>query len=269
MSWMDRSPQLAGQVQVKFRSLIRTVEGAKESTQKLEEITQLGKDEEEKVVIKGPGLGAQLFSTARATVIKFFTIVVLFFFLVARGQEIIQSLSAYRYIGGERYALGSGVPLNEILLQIQRELSTYLGTMTLVNLVLGAVTALAMMFLGMPNPVLWGAVAAILNYVPYIGPLVNVLILAVVSLATFESPLRIIAPPAIFLCLQTLEGEFITPMILGNRLKTNPVVVFLFVLFWSWIWGIMGTLLALPILVTLKSISKNIDVSKTLGCWLR
>ena len=145
-----------------------------------------------------------------------------------------------------------------LLFKVQREISIYLATISTINVLLGAATAAVMALLGMPNPVLWGVVAALMNFIPYVGPGVTLFILAVVSALTFEDVYRILLPPACFLAMITLEGQFLTPILLGKRLTLNPLFVFLSMFFWGWMWSYPGIVLAMPILSTIKILSENI-----------
>jgi predicted PurR-regulated permease PerM len=156
----------------------------------------------------------------------------------------------------------------DIFRQAERDISTYLVTITLVNITLGAVTAAAMYLLGMPNPVLWGVLAAVLNYVPYLGPLTTFGVIALVSLLTFDQLSEAILPPLVFLGLTSLEGQVLTPLFLGRRLTLNPVAVFLALLIWGWLWGIPGILLAVPLLATFKIFCDNIEPLAPIGEFL-
>jgi predicted PurR-regulated permease PerM len=109
-----------------------------------------------------------------------------------------------------------------------------------------------MLLLGMPNPVLWGVVAGLLNFIPYFGPLVVVLVLVLAGFLSFESTLGALTPSISYLAIHALESNFITPAALGRRLTLNPVVIFLSLMFWTWLWGVPGALLAVPLLMTLK-----------------
>jgi predicted PurR-regulated permease PerM len=109
--------------------------------------------------------------------------------------------------------------------------------------------------LGVPNPALWGALAALLNYMPYAGAMLNVVILAVVGLLSFEELWRGLLPAAVFLVLTTLESDLITPTVVGRRLTLPPLMVFLSLLVWGWMWGVAGALLAVPLLVILKVVA--------------
>jgi predicted PurR-regulated permease PerM len=113
----------------------------------------------------------------------------------------------------------------------------------------GLVVGLAMFLLGVPQPHLWGALAAVLNFALFVGPVVMALILLGVGLATFADPLLMVAPPLIFVVLNFIEGQFVTPSVLGARLALNPLAVFVTIAFWLWLWGPIGAFLAVPILI--------------------
>jgi predicted PurR-regulated permease PerM len=117
---------------------------------------------------------------------------------------------------------------------------------------MGIFLGIGMYLLGMPNPVLWGVMAGFLVFIPYVGPLIGISIVSLVALLTFDSLGRILLVPAIYLALETLQGQILTPMILGFRLALNPVAIFISLILWGWIWGITGALLAVPILTVFK-----------------
>lgn len=128
------------------------------------------------------------------------------------------------------------------------QVSRYLVSITLINIALGVAVSLAMLALGVPTPLLWGLLAAVLNYVVYIGPAVMALILLMVGLATFSGA-GIAAPAAVYLCVNFVEAQFVTPQVLGKQLTINPFVVFLALVFWLWIWGPAGGFVAVPLLL--------------------
>ncbi len=135
---------------------------------------------------------------------------------------------------------------------IEHDVSRYLFTIAVINTVLGVLVAAVMWMLSMPNPVLWGVLAGTLNFIPYIGPFITLSTIAAAALLTFPTVPAALLPPAVFLVLTTLEGQLITPLILGARLLLNPVAIFLGIIFWGWLWGIVGALLAVPITMSLK-----------------
>jgi predicted PurR-regulated permease PerM len=147
---------------------------------------------------------------------------------------------------------------------VRTEVSRYYVSVALINLGLGLATAIITMLLGMPNPLLWGAVAAVLNFVPYVGPAITLLLLTIVAFVTFQSIGHVAAVAGSFLGVATIEGQFIQPLILGRRLELNPLIVFLALWFWGWFWGIPGIIIAVPSLVVLKVIAEHSKNGKPL-----
>jgi predicted PurR-regulated permease PerM len=135
---------------------------------------------------------------------------------------------------------------------LEREVSVYLLTISCVNAALGLATALSMWLLGMPNPVLWGVVAAILNFVPYFGSSVTLAVLSVVAILAFDTLPRALLVPAVFLALAALEGQVISPIVLGRRMALSPPVVVIALIAGGSIWGIVGLLIAVPVLAMVK-----------------
>jgi predicted PurR-regulated permease PerM len=132
---------------------------------------------------------------------------------------------------------------------VEQNLAAYLGVVTVINGALGALVAIGAFLFGLPNPVIFGFLAALLNYIPYIGPACMVLILLGVGLVSFPSLGQALIAPAAFVGLTTLEGQFVTPAVLGRRLTLNPLTIFLSLAFWAWLWGPIGAFLAVPIAI--------------------
>ena len=140
----------------------------------------------------------------------------------------------------------------EITRSVQGEIGRYFASTTLINAGLGVCTALAMMGLGMPSPALIGTVAAVLNFVPYLGSLVTLAGILVTAAVTFDTAWQIALPPLAYLALSAIEGQIVQPLILGRSLALNPVVLFVWMMSWGWLWGIAGFLVAVPMLVALR-----------------
>ena len=138
------------------------------------------------------------------------------------------------------------------LSDVDDHMTTFFGTFTIVNICLGLVTAMLTWFVGLPNPLLWGVLAGVLNYVPYVGPAVVTATLAVIGLLTFSTVGEAVVAPLIFLAVVTVEGQFLTPMLMGRRLELNPFAVFLSIAVWTWLWGPIGAFLAVPMLIALS-----------------
>ena len=127
--------------------------------------------------------------------------------------------------------------------------STYLGTITLINLGLGGLTALVLWWLGMPSPVMWGGIVAVANYIPYLGPIVAALLLFLGGLMIYPDIWGALLPPAAFISFHLIEANFFTPMVVGERLEINPLSILIALSFWAWVWGTIGALLAVPLLI--------------------
>jgi predicted PurR-regulated permease PerM len=156
----------------------------------------------------------------------------------------------------------------EIFRRVEDDISHYLLTATLINAGLGTVTALALYLLGMPNVMLGGVMVALLNFIPYLGAVVNFIILAVVAILTFDDLSHALLVPSVFLILTTLEGQFITPTILGRSLTLSPVVIFIGLIFWMWMWGIAGAILAVPILAVIEIFCDSFEFLAPIGEFL-
>ena len=151
---------------------------------------------------------------------------------------------------------------------IERKLSNYLFTITLINAALGITIGVAMWLLGMPNPILFGVLAFVFNFVPYIGAIVGVAIAALVGLLTFDHTGAALLPALAYLTLTIIEGQFATPYFVGRRLEMNPVVIFLSVALWAWLWSIVGMLVAVPLLVAVRTFCEHIPRLQAFGTFL-
>lgn len=141
-----------------------------------------------------------------------------------------------------------------VIQDVVDDVSSYLGTITAINVVLGLCIAGALYALGMPFPLMWGGIVVLLNYVPYFGPVVAALLLAVGGLMTFSDIWVALAPPAIMYGFHLVEANVVTPLIVGHRLTINPIMILISISFWGWVWGTTGALLAVPLLIILQTV---------------
>ena len=137
----------------------------------------------------------------------------------------------------------------KIINDIERNLTNYLSVVAVINFVVGLGACLIAYFIGLPNPIAWGVLAFILNFIPYIGALIMEAVLLAVGLVTFPTLIQALIAPVLYFGFTTLEGHFITPSIMGRRLALNPLTVFLALIFWTWLWGPIGAFLAVPLLI--------------------
>jgi predicted PurR-regulated permease PerM len=146
----------------------------------------------------------------------------------------------------------------EISHEIQQNISNYLFSVSLINIGLGMVVSGGLYFMGVPNAAMWGMLVALLNFVPYFGPVAGIILLAAVGFLTFDTLWQAALPPAWYLLLHALEANLITPVLLGRRFTLNPVVIFVSLIFWTWLWGVPGALLSVPILVSMKVVCDRV-----------
>jgi len=149
--------------------------------------------------------------------------------------------------------------------EVQAEMSRYLVMVSVINLGVGTLTAGSMALLGVPDPLLWGAGAAVLNFAPYVGPTMTAIGLSVVGFTTFDTLGHAIAVPVAFLVIAFVEGQLITPTIISRRFALDPTVVFVWLLLWGWLWGIPGVLLAGPLIACFRIVCQHVDSLKSIG----
>jgi len=186
-------------------------------------------------------------SAPYALIQAFFAILVVFFFLsgwTRMRRRTIQSRSSF----------SSAMATARVIQEMVDATSAYLATITIINMLLGALVAFALWILGMPTPLMWGGLVAILNYVPYLGPIAAAVLLALGGLMTFADIWYALVPAAAFVGIHFIEANAITPMLVGRKLTINPLLILLALSYWSWVWGTTGALLAVPLLIILKTI---------------
>jgi predicted PurR-regulated permease PerM len=196
-------------------------------------------------------VAAEVFATTRTALVSTLTTTILALFLLAGGPPMLARLTA---------AAAKDLESSHVLTVInavRSEVSRYYASIALINLGLGTATFLVTMLLGMPNPLLWGVMAAVLNFIPYVGSATTLLLLLVVAFVSFENIGRVLAVGASYLALTTIEGQVVQPLVVGRRLELNPMIVFLALWFGGWFWGIAGIVIAVPSLVALKVIAEH------------
>ena len=260
---VQTAPDIARQLQSKFQSLIPQLKAVQEAGQSVEQLTSgSGAQTTQRVVVEQAGLVA----SAASTMARGFTtigVAALFaVFLLSTGTLFYEKLIAIMpSLSEKKHAL-------RIVYDVETQVSNYLLTITLINVSLGIVVGLSLWAYGFENAFVWGAVAAVMNYLPIMGPLMAVVGLAMLSLATTPTLLAGLVAPAIYLAFHLIEANVVTPLVLGRRLSLNVVAVFLTVILWGWLWGIAGALIAVPFLVILKVAADNIDGMKNLSEFL-
>jgi predicted PurR-regulated permease PerM len=261
--WMGKAPQSLRKIESRIRDLKRPVQTMSRATQQVENITKAaGVPDTAKVQVTTETLGQRMLSRATELVADAVVMFILLYFLLASGDMFLRKLiKVLPSLGDKKRAV-------EIARQIETEISTYLVTITLINVVLGLAVWGLLALVGVPNPLLWGVLATFANYIPLLGPLLMISVLTMVGLLTFPDLPHALMAPGAFVGLHVLESYLLTPTILGRRLTLNPVVIFLGLIFWGWLWGIAGALLAVPIMMVLKIFCEHSEPLAPIGEFL-
>jgi predicted PurR-regulated permease PerM len=262
-SWIASAPQSLRTVEMRLRELKRPVLTLGKATEQVEKFAQVSAGTAPPSVTVGTAtLGQRLFSGATDFATSAFVLFVLLYFLLASGDLFLRKLiKVLPRLEDKRRAA-------EIARQIEEEVSRYLGSVTIINVSLGLGVWIAMWAIGLPNPLLWGAMVMVTNFVPYLGAALCYGVLTVVGMLTFKTLGHCLLPPAIFLALNMIEAFFVTPTILGRRLVLNRVVLFVGLTFWGFLWGIPGAILAVPIIVVFKILCDHIEPLAPIGEFL-
>ncbi len=267
--WATTAPATLKTAEAKLNKIIRPIQRASRTAEQVanaagETAASAGVKTAKpaEVVVAGPSLAARVFGTTQRSVVSVLEVLILLFFLLAAGDLFLQKLiKVLPNVVDKKKAV-------QIARAMESSISTYLLTAATVNLVEGAVVGGIMFLWGMPNPALWGALVVLLEFVPYLGALAMVVILTVAALTTFDAVGHALLIPASFLVVNLIQGNFVTPVVLGHRLALNPVALFIGLAFWFWIWGIAGAFIAVPILATFKIFCDHIESLASVGEFL-
>ena len=252
--WISTTPSNMKEVEQKLRTLQGPISEMQEASESVEKLTEAKEDPTTlKVEVKPPSLTSAVLSTTGSVLVGGTITVSLVFLLLAFGDQLLDGVVHAWPTRRDRKNILT------ITKQAERTISHYLLTYTMINIGLGIVIGLGMWAIGMPNPVLWGVMAACLNYVPFVGLAAGTAIVFVVGVISFDSLTYALLAPAIYLAANGVEANVITPMLLGRSLKLNVVFIFLFIVIWGWMWGIGGALIAVPLLIVAKVICDNIS----------
>ena len=250
-AWMARTPQALAHLETALRDLRKPLQAATSAAHDLGKLANLDGGQPVPVVNTSPGFFSQALVAAPGVLAGVIVVVFLLFLFLLHGDDLLRKfVTLAPHLRAKRDLVGA-------TRQAQHELSLYMITITLINTGLGLATAAALFALKIPDPLLWGGVAALMNFAPFVGPLLTSVALTVVGFGEFASPLSALAAPAAFLGLHLIESQLVTPHLVGRRLALDPVMVFLALIALGWMWGVAGLLLAVPLLSCAKIIAER------------
>ncbi len=262
-TWAKRLPEGIPRLEAHLVVLSEPIHALQRVIQQAEEATDAPGQKGSAIAVRQDlGLTGALFSGTRVVLDGLLTTALVLYFLMVSGdtflRRMVEILPRFR---DKRQAV-------DISQQIAEDISAYLVTITAMNAAVGVATASAMYFCGLGDPLLWGATAFLLNYIPILGPLFGIGIFLLAGMLTFDSLWGALLPPALYFGIHLVEGETLTPMLLARRFTLNPVLVILSLVFWFWMWGVLGAILAVPMLAIMKIMCDRLRPLKALGHFL-
>jgi predicted PurR-regulated permease PerM len=263
IEWLEQAPESIADLRASLRNQANPLENIRQASDAVEEaVTEITQGEEEardpptSVRIVEPDLVDNLIQGIPFAVMSLGLTILLMTFLLLFGNQILRSIvRAGKTLSNQRRIV-------TVAHQIEADISRYLGTITLINTGLALVVAGVMHLLGLPNPLLWGAVAGLLNFAPYLGPIVTIFALFLASIEAMQGLQEMLMPPLVYLVITAIEGQVVTPLLVGQRLKLSPVVILLSVVVIGWIWGLVGALMAVPLVASFRIFLANLPESE-------
>jgi len=213
----------------------------------------------QQVVLASPSVLEQVFFATPTVILEVLLTFLMAFFMIEARVRVRRRLLL------DRQHVGASLKVARVIRDVQDRVAAYILTVGLINVCVGAIVALGAWALGLDAPVMWGGLAALLNFLPYIGPLTMIGILALFGIGTAASPWVGAVPALCYLCLHAIESNVVTPSILGARFTMNPVMILLALSYFTWVWGVVGALLSVPILLTLTALVDHLGKPNLIG----
>ena len=259
--WLQKAPAGLTELQRKLLPVKKSVAQVAQATGEIEKLASTNAETKTVEVKKHP-FAEMFFMRTPEFIASAVLLVILLYFLLVYDQVFIAKLvKLLPTLSNKKAAVG-------ITHDIESQVSRYLFTITAINSCLGLAVGTAVALLGLPNPVMWGVMVALLNFIPYLGALAGIICMTVGAVLSFDSLGYALLFPAVYLALGVLEGSFITPWVMGRSLTLNPVIILLSLTFWGWMWGIVGIILAVPILAAFKIFCAHIKPMEPLAEFL-
>jgi predicted PurR-regulated permease PerM len=251
-SWAQELPAGIPKLQERLSFLSRPIAAFQKFADQAQGLAQGDQPKAVPVAVQGSALSDRLLTGTRSLASGLLETVLVLFFLLVSGDTFLRRLvEILPRFKNKRQAV-------DISQQIERDVSAYLFTITIMNLAVGIATGAVMALCGMSDPVLWGTVAFLLNYIPVLGPMTGVVVFLLAGLLSINSLWVAFLPAGLYLLIHLVEGETVTPMLLARRFTINPVLVILSLVFWYWMWGVPGAILSTPMLAITKIICDRI-----------
>jgi predicted PurR-regulated permease PerM len=259
-TWAQRLPEGIPRLEAHLAVLKGPIQALQKVIQQAEQVVDTSGEKGFPIAVRRDlGLTGALFAGTRAVLDGLFTTILVLYFLLVSGDIFLRRMvEVLPKFSNKRQAV-------DISQQIGEDISAYLVTITAMNAAVGVATAAAMYLCGLGDPLLWGATAFLLNYIPILGPLFGTVVFLLAGMLSSDSLWWALLPPALYFGIHLIEGETLTPLLLARRFTLNPVLVILSLVFWFWMWGVPGAILAVPMLAILKIVCDRVRPLKAMG----
>jgi predicted PurR-regulated permease PerM len=260
--WLEKAPSGLQELERKFMPMKKSMTQVAQATGEIEKLATPDSATKTAVEVKRHPITEMLYMGTPEFIARALLLLILLYFLLAYdGVFVAKLIKLMPTLSDKKRAVS-------IAHEIESHISRYLLTVTMVNTCLGLAVGTTVGLLGLRNPVMWGVVVAVLNFVPYLGALTGIICMTIGATLSFDSLSYALVFPAIYLLFSALEGNFITPWVMGRSLTLNPVIILLSLTFWGWMWGIAGVILAVPILAAFKIFCAHIKPMEPLAEFL-
>ena len=259
--WVEKAPAGFTELQRKLLPVRKSVAQVTQATAEIEKLTSTNAETKAVEVKRHPITETLFMRTPEFIASAVFSLILLYFLLVYDQTFIAKLVKLLPTLSDKKAAVA-------IAHDIELQISRYLFTITAINVCLGLAVGSAVGLLGLPNPVMWGVMVTLLNFVPYLGALTGIICMTIGATLSFDSLGYALVFPATYLSLGVLEGSFVTPWVMGRSLTLNPVIILLSLTFWGWMWGIVGIILAVPILAAFRIFCAHIKPMEPLAEFL-
>lgn len=261
-SWLEKAPSGLQELQRKFMPMKKSMTQVAQATGEIEKLATLDSATKGAVEVKRHPITEILYIGTPEFITSALLLLILLYFLLAYdGVFVAKLIKLMPTLSDKKRAVS-------IAHEIESHISRYLLTVTIINTCLGLAVGTTVGLLGLRNPVMWGVVVAVMNFVPYLGALTGIICMTIGATLSFDSLSYALVFPAVYLLCSTLEGNFVTPWVMGRSLILNPVIILLSLTFWGWMWGIAGVILAVPILAAFKIFCAHIKPMEPLAEFL-
>jgi predicted PurR-regulated permease PerM len=259
--WVENAPETLDKAQRQLKKLREPFQPLQDFSKEVDKIQIMPPTTPatRSVVLQGPSLTQSLLASAQTLVVQAGFVVLLAYFLLITREEFRLKIIAFQP------TLRARVRMARVFRDMKRRVGGYIVTFSAINIVVGVCTGLACWQLGLPDPIMFGGIATILNYIPFVGPTITIALLGLAGLATYDTILQASFPALAFMAISFVENNAVTPMIMGRRMTLNPLAIILAVSFWTWIWGPVGALISLPILIMFKVVCDHIPAFQVVG----